>query len=82
MPASGDPIALAGYLGNGASMARAMTAFADAYADQNEADYRLFVARCPDHAGGSGELISMKSARTRMQTLSPTSPYRAACTLK
>ena len=42
---SGDPVALAGYLGNGAAMARAMTAFADAYADQNEADYRLFVAR-------------------------------------
>jgi uncharacterized protein (DUF2252 family) len=42
---SGDPVAIAGYLGNGTSMARAMTTFADAYADQNEADYRLFVAR-------------------------------------
>ena len=42
---SGDPVAIAGYLGNGAAMARAMTTFADAYADQNEADYRLFVAR-------------------------------------
>jgi uncharacterized protein (DUF2252 family) len=42
---SGDPVALAGYLGNGTSMARAMTIFADAYADQNEADYRLFIAR-------------------------------------
>ena len=44
---------LAGYLGNGASMARAMTAFADAYADQNEADYRLFVARITPAAAAS-----------------------------
>ena len=50
---SGDPIALAGYLGNGASMARAMTVFADAYADQNEADYRLFVARITPAAAAS-----------------------------
>ncbi len=42
---SGDPVAIAGYLGNGTAMARAMTIFADAYADQNEADYRLFIAR-------------------------------------
>jgi hypothetical protein len=41
---SGDPVAIAGYLGNGTSMARAMTAFAAAYADQNDADYRRFVA--------------------------------------
>jgi uncharacterized protein (DUF2252 family) len=42
---SGDPIALSGYLGSGASMARALTTFAVAYADQNEADYREFVGR-------------------------------------
>ena len=41
---SGDSVALAGYLGSGASMARAMTRFAVAYADQNEADYRQFIA--------------------------------------
>ena len=53
MPARAIRIALAGYLGNGASMARAMTAFADAYADQNEADYRLFVARITPAAAAS-----------------------------
>ncbi len=51
---SGDPIALAAYLGSGSSMARAMTAFADAYADQNDADYRLFVARITPAAAASG----------------------------
>jgi uncharacterized protein (DUF2252 family) len=39
---SGDPIALSGYLGSGASMARALTHFAAAYADQNETDHRTF----------------------------------------
>jgi uncharacterized protein (DUF2252 family) len=42
---SGDSLAIAGYLGGGASMAEAMTGFAAAYADQNEADYRQFVGR-------------------------------------
>jgi uncharacterized protein (DUF2252 family) len=41
---SGDPIALSGYLGSGASMARALARFAVAYGDQNEADYQKFVA--------------------------------------
>lgn len=41
---SGDPIAISGYLASGKSMARALTAFATAYADQNEADYGAFVA--------------------------------------
>lgn len=36
---SGDAIAIAGYLGNGRAFDKAMTAFASAYADQNEADY-------------------------------------------
>ena len=36
---SGDRIAIAAYLGNGASFDRAMAAFAETYADQNERDY-------------------------------------------
>jgi len=36
---SGDAIALASYLGNGDTFDRAMAAFAEQYADQNERDY-------------------------------------------
>ena len=37
---SGDRIAIAAYLGSGTSFDRAMASFAEAYADQNELDYR------------------------------------------
>jgi uncharacterized protein (DUF2252 family) len=37
---SGDRIAIAAYLGTGDSFDRAMTSFAEAYADQNDDDYR------------------------------------------
>ena len=37
---SGDAIAIAGYLGAGDSFDRALAAFAEAYADQNERDHR------------------------------------------
>jgi hypothetical protein len=36
---SGDPIAIAGYLGSGTVMDEAIATFAAAYADQNERDY-------------------------------------------
>jgi uncharacterized protein (DUF2252 family) len=36
---SGDPAAVASYLGSGDSFDRAMASFAETYADQNEADY-------------------------------------------
>jgi uncharacterized protein (DUF2252 family) len=39
---SGDPIAIAGYLGSGTSFDRALAAFAETYADQNERDYAAF----------------------------------------
>jgi uncharacterized protein (DUF2252 family) len=41
---SGDRVAIASYLGKGDSFDRAMCEFAEAYADQNEADYREFKA--------------------------------------
>ncbi|MGZ8580544.1 MAG: DUF2252 domain-containing protein [Actinomycetota bacterium] len=41
---SGDPVAIAAYLGNSDRFDRAMTDFAERYADQNERDYEAFVA--------------------------------------
>lgn len=40
---SGDRVALAAYLGGGEAFDRAMTEFAEIYADQNERDYESFV---------------------------------------
>jgi hypothetical protein len=40
---SGDRVAIASYLGGGDTFDRAMVGFADAYADQNEADHRALV---------------------------------------
>ena len=40
---SGDPIAISAYLGRGDSFDRALVAFAEAYADQNEEDHRLLL---------------------------------------
>src|ERR1700729_697223 len=48
---SGDPAAIAGYLGGGDGFDRAIAAFAGAYADQNAADYKAFMAAMPDAAG-------------------------------
>ena len=39
---SGDPVAIAGYLGSGTAFDRALAAFAETYADQNERDYVAF----------------------------------------
>ena len=39
---SGDAAAIAGYLGSGETFDRAMAAFAEAYAEQNERDYAAF----------------------------------------
>ncbi|HEX3975693.1 MAG TPA: DUF2252 domain-containing protein [Solirubrobacteraceae bacterium] len=41
---SGDPSAIAGYLGSGDRFDEAIAAFAVAYADQNAADYEAFLA--------------------------------------
>jgi uncharacterized protein (DUF2252 family) len=41
---SGDPIAIAGYLGGGDGFDRALGNFAEVYADQNERDYEAFAA--------------------------------------
>jgi uncharacterized protein (DUF2252 family) len=40
---SGDRLAIAAYLGGGSSFDKAIVAFASAYADQNERDYRRLV---------------------------------------
>ena len=39
---SGDPIAIAGYLGDDKTFDKAITEFADRYADQNDLDYAAF----------------------------------------
>ncbi len=39
---SGDPIAIAAYLGKGDEFDRSVTDFSERYADQNERDYRAF----------------------------------------
>ena len=41
---SGDPIAISGYLGFDKAFDRAVTKFAERYAEQNEKDYQAFIA--------------------------------------
>ena len=41
---SGDPVAIASYMGSGRKFDEAITTFAERYADQNVADYRRFLA--------------------------------------
>jgi hypothetical protein len=41
---SGDPVAIAAYLGGSDTFDRALAAYAEAYADQNERDYKAFAA--------------------------------------
>jgi uncharacterized protein (DUF2252 family) len=52
---SGDPVAIAAYLGTGDAFDRAMTDFAVRYADQNERDYTEFTA-----AVKAGELAAVE----------------------
>jgi len=40
---SGDPVAIAGYLGSSDTFDRAVTELAERYADQNERDYEAFL---------------------------------------
>jgi uncharacterized protein (DUF2252 family) len=51
---SGDPAAIAGYLGSGDRFDRAVAAFAGAYADQNAADYAAFVHSGAVEGGPAG----------------------------
>ena len=55
---SGDPIAIAAYLGEGDQFDRSITDFAQRYADQNEQDYQTFAA-----AIRSGRLEPSKASR-------------------
>ena len=52
---SGDPVAIAAYLGDGDEFDRSITDFAIRYADQNERDYEQFVA-----AIKSGKLTALE----------------------
>jgi hypothetical protein len=53
---SGDPLAIAAYLGSGDRFDRALIAFAQAYADQNERDFEALGA-------------SVRSGRVRADSL-------------
>src|SRR5829696_4044108 len=52
---SGDPIAIAAYLGEGDQFDRSITDFSSRYADQNERDHQAFT-----DAIGSGQLAALK----------------------
>jgi hypothetical protein len=52
---SGDPIALAAYLGNSDAFDKSITDFSTRYADQNERDYQQFV-----DAVSSGHLMAVE----------------------
>ncbi|HWC43880.1 MAG TPA: DUF2252 family protein, partial [Actinomycetota bacterium] len=52
---SGDPIAIAEYLGEGDEFDRSITDFSKRYADQNEQDYQTFA-----DAARSGRLPSLE----------------------
>jgi hypothetical protein len=54
---SGDPFAIAGYLGTSDAFDRAVTDFAFAYAAQNDADYQAFM-----EAIASGRIEAAKEA--------------------
>ena len=54
---SGDAAAISGYLGDDDAFDRAVTAFATAYADRNDADYRTITS-----AIGSGDLPVVRNA--------------------
>ena len=45
---TGDRHAMAGYMGKGSAFDDAICEFAQAYADQNEADYQTFLASLKD----------------------------------
>jgi uncharacterized protein (DUF2252 family) len=52
---SGDPVAIAGYLGSNDSFDEALVEFAESYADQNEKDYEAFTQQIR-----SGKLIAIE----------------------
>ena len=60
---SGDAVAIAAYLGSGDPFDRALAAFAEAYADQNERDYAAF-KDAVDTGRTRGRNGSVTSART------------------
>ena len=45
---TGDPVAIAGYLGSGSVFDEAVTSFAESYAEQNRRDYDAFKAAIGD----------------------------------
>ena len=77
---SGDALSIAGYVGGGTTMARAMASFAAAYADQNDADYHAFKARTAADRGAVATALqpSMTPASMALSiaALRPDTPRR------
>jgi uncharacterized protein (DUF2252 family) len=61
---SGDAAGIAGYLGSGDTFDRALASFAEAYADQNESDYRALKDAVESGAVPRGELAAATASAT------------------
>ena len=73
---SGDPIAIAAYLGEGDQFDRSITDFSERYADQNERDYQAFAERDPLRTAGSGRRRLRASQPMRRAGRPPRGPCR------
>lgn len=58
---SGDRFAIAGYLGAGTSFDRALVEFAASYADQNEADFRMFIDALSEGSLAAGSTVKFET---------------------
>lgn len=64
---SGNAAAIAGYLGKGTAVDRALLAFAATYADQAEADFRAFAATAPKLADAAARVTDMLDTRGALE---------------
>lgn len=58
---SGNRFAIAGYLGAGTSFDRALVEFAASYADQNEADFRMFIDALSEGSLATGGVVKFEA---------------------
>jgi uncharacterized protein (DUF2252 family) len=70
---SGDPVAIAAYLGSNDSFDRSIEEFSQRYADQNERDYDAFVAAVKD-----GQLEAVEGVLRSMATVTSSTPLGCA----
>ena len=75
---SGDSLAIASYLGSSDAFERAVAAFAESYADQNERDYAALEGRSRIRAGEGGDGRLMVTGATRAISTKPADEVAAA----